>query len=189
MNNTIYTYRHNDSTYTVQIGRQPDGTFQIVIDGRAYSVNALQPSEGAWRLQIEDEAQTRTSINAHTAADESERFVKVGSHPVIVLKPEDTRARSRTRRAAAATGEAHLTAQMPGQVVEVFVKPGDIVQSGQTLALLEAMKMEIRVLAPVEGIVAEVFVQKGDVVERDQRLIDLHPPTPPLSQSSEQSAE
>lgn len=185
----IYTYRHNDLTYTAQVSRRPDGTFQVVVDGRAYLVDAIQPSEGSWRLQIEDEGQRHTSINAHTAADDSGRFVKVGSHPVIVLKPEDTRARSRTRRVAAATGEAHLSAQMPGQVVDVFVKPGDVVQSGQTLALLEAMKMEIRVQSPVEGVVAEVFVQKGDVVERDQRLIDLHPPTPPLSQSSEQSAE
>lgn len=182
----IFTYQHNDSTHTVQVTRRPDGTFQVVVDDRVYSVSATQPTEDAWRLQLEDEAQTRTTINAYTASDENERFVKVGSRPVIVLKPEDTRLRSRTRRAAAVTGEAHLTAQMPGQVVEVFVKPGDVVQSGQTLALLEAMKMEIRVLAPVEGVVADVFVQKGDVVERDQRLIDLHPPT--LSNPPEQPA-
>lgn len=183
----IFTYRHNDATYTIQVARRPDGAFQIVVDGRVYSVDAIQPSEGAWRLQIVDETQTLSTINAHVAGDESERFVKVGSHPVIVLKPEDTRSRSRTRRAAAATGEAHLTAQMPGQVVEVYVKPGDAVQSGQTLALLEAMKMEIRVIAPLEGVVTDVFVHKGDVVERDQRLINLHPPT--LSTSSEPPAE
>lgn len=175
----IFTYRHNNSTYTVQVARRPDGTFQVMLNGRAYSVNAIQPSKGAWRLQIEDETQTRTTINAHVAADERERFVKVGSHPAISLKPEDTR--SRTRRAAVVTGEAHLTAQMPGQVVEVYVKPGDTVQSGQTLALLEAMKMEIRVVARIEGVVSDVFVQKGDVVERDQRLINLHPPTLPTS--------
>lgn len=183
----IFTYRHNDSTHTVQVARRPDGTFQMVVDGRVYSVDAIQPSEGAWRLQIVDESQTRSTINVHVAADEGGRFVKIGSGPAISLKPEDTRHRSRTRRATAATGEAQLTAQMPGQVVEVYVKPGDIVQSGQTLALLEAMKMEIRVLAPVEGVVTDVFVQKGDVVERDQRLINLHPPTLPTS--SEQPAE
>ena len=159
----------------------------MVVDGRVYSVDAIQPFESAWRLQIVDESQTRSSINAHVAGDEGGRFVKVGSRPVIELKPEDTRARSRRRGSAAATGEAQLTAQMPGQVVEVYVKPGDTVQSGQTLALLEAMKMEIRVLAPVEGVVTEVFVQKGDVVERDQRLINLHPPTPQTS--SEQPAK
>jgi acetyl/propionyl-CoA carboxylase alpha subunit len=66
-----------------------------------------------------------------------------------------------------------LEAAMPGQVREVLVKPGDSVEKGQTMALLEAMKMEIKVAAPQAGKVAQVFIAAGQVVERGQRLFEL----------------
>ena len=62
---------------------------------------------------------------------------------------------------------------MPGQVREVFVRAGDAVKSGQTLLLLEAMKMEIRVSAPADGRVKRLLVQAGDVVDRGQRLVEM----------------
>lgn len=167
-----FTYQHNNATYGVQLQPQSDGTFLAAIEGRTYAVRATQQPDGSWRLQLGGEA----SVTAYVAADRNTRFVKVGADPVIVLKPEDTRLRSRSRRTSTDDNGSQLTAQMPGQVVEVYVSAGDAVQSGQTLALLEAMKMEIRVTAPTAGVIAGVYVKPGDVVERDQRLIDLQPP-------------
>ena len=60
---------------------------------------------------------------------------------------------------------------MPGQVTVVLVKAGDETTRGQTLLILEAMKMEIRVTAPADGHVQQVMVQSGDVVERGQHLV------------------
>jgi len=58
-----------------------------------------------------------------------------------------------------------LTAPMPGAVVRVLVEPGDTVVAGQTLVVLEAMKMEHSVHAPSAGVVAEVRVQPGQQVD------------------------
>jgi biotin carboxyl carrier protein len=66
-----------------------------------------------------------------------------------------------------------LEAAMPGQVRAVLVNEGDLVEKGQALALLEAMKMEIRVAAPHAGRVAKVFIAAGQVVDRGQQLFDL----------------
>jgi biotin carboxyl carrier protein len=62
---------------------------------------------------------------------------------------------------------------MPGQVVNVLVSEGDSVERGQTLLVLEAMKMEIRVAAPAAGRVKRLLTEKGQIVERGQRLAEI----------------
>ena len=66
-----------------------------------------------------------------------------------------------------------LTAPMPATVVRIDAAPGDHVTPGQVLAMLEAMKIQVQVVAPTEGTVASVLVHPGDVVARDQVLIEL----------------
>ena len=63
-----------------------------------------------------------------------------------------------------------LASPMPGKVVRVLVRPGDAVESGQVVAIIEAMKMEHDVKAPVAGRVAELHVGEGDQVEAGQPL-------------------
>ena len=62
---------------------------------------------------------------------------------------------------------------MPGQVRELLVTAGETVTRGQTLLLLEAMKMEIRITAPSDGRVKRLLVAAGDVVDRGQRLVEM----------------
>jgi 3-methylcrotonyl-CoA carboxylase alpha subunit len=61
-------------------------------------------------------------------------------------------------------GSGTVTAPMPGKVVAVLVKPGDEVQAGQALVVLEAMKMETTLAAEVSGIVREVHATPGGMV-------------------------
>src|SRR6185436_8065261 len=76
-------------------------------------------------------------------------------------------------RRAGAGAEKTLTANMHGQVAAVLVKAGDPVERGQTLIVLEAMKMELRVTAPHAGRVKQVSCAVGDVVERGRVLAEL----------------
>lgn len=69
---------------------------------------------------------------------------------------------------AAAAGPS---APVPGQVVSVLVRSGDRVQAGDTLVVMEAMKMEHRIVASEDAIVAEVFVAEGDAVDAHQVLV------------------
>jgi propionyl-CoA carboxylase alpha chain len=64
-----------------------------------------------------------------------------------------------------------LVAPMPGSVVSVAVKVGDDVRKGQTLVVLEAMKMEHPIGSPEDGVVSEVKVAAGDQVERGALLV------------------
>jgi acetyl/propionyl-CoA carboxylase alpha subunit len=74
---------------------------------------------------------------------------------------------------AAAGGSAAVVAPMPGTVIRVEIGPGDEVHARQTLAVLEAMKMEIPVHSPFAGTVAKVHVAAGDRVAGGALLVEL----------------
>ncbi|HEY9576462.1 acetyl-CoA carboxylase biotin carboxyl carrier protein [Solibacillus kalamii] len=68
---------------------------------------------------------------------------------------------------------AEVKAQMAGTVFEVSVKEGDSVTKGQTLIILESMKMEIPHEAEADGTVAKITVAEGDFVEENDILVEL----------------
>lgn len=69
-----------------------------------------------------------------------------------------------------ASGET-VSAPMPGNIIRVDVKEGDMVKSGQILVILEAMKMENEIVAPKDGTVAQIVTSKGAVVETGSPLV------------------
>jgi 3-methylcrotonyl-CoA carboxylase alpha subunit len=66
-----------------------------------------------------------------------------------------------------------MTAPMPGKVIEVLVKVADRVAKGDTLLILEAMKMEHRIIAPKDGVIATLPYAVGDAVEEHAQLATL----------------
>ena len=78
-----------------------------------------------------------------------------------------------TGASAANLGPAPLVAPMPGLVVRVNVKPGDQVQAGQPLVVMEAMKMENELRSVSTGIVRSVRAQPGSAVEKGAVLVEL----------------
>lgn len=66
-----------------------------------------------------------------------------------------------------------LTAPMPGKIIAISVKAGDAVKSGDTLLVMEAMKMEHTISSPLDGTVEEVFFAVGDQVADGAELIAM----------------
>lgn len=64
-----------------------------------------------------------------------------------------------------------VSTQMPGRVVRVLVKAGDVVKKGQPLIVVEAMKMENELKSPVDGTVGEVYAHEGQTVESGAKLV------------------
>ena len=83
-------------------------------------------------------------------------------------EPEKT-----TTPAAPSAGPQRLMAPMPATVIKVLVSKGQKVRKGDTVVLLEAMKMELPVRALADGTVAAVNCREGDLVQPDQVLIEL----------------
>lgn len=157
-------YEYNGQTYTVRLERRPDGSQVAHINGQEVPFTARPLNEGAgWSLVVEGE-----STLAYTATSGEQRFVQVKGQTYALNPVTST---SQRRRSAAASGD--LTAQMPGQIRDVRVAVGDEVETGQTLVVMEAMKMEMRITAPRPAHVKRVLVQAGDVIERGAVLVEL----------------
>jgi acetyl/propionyl-CoA carboxylase alpha subunit len=108
-------------------------------------------------------------VTAYVSSDNAKRWVTVNGQTFVLTKSSVSRKSGTGHHHAA--GE--LTAPMPGQIRAVNVSEGGAVTKGQTLMVLEAMKMEIRIQAPSDGTVKKLFVKQGETVEREQLLIEI----------------
>jgi biotin carboxyl carrier protein len=92
-----------------------------------------------------------------------------------VVEVQDARSRALASLAGAAhaSGEATIRAPMPGLVSSVLVTSGEEVQRGQTIVVLEAMKMENDLTAPRAGYVRVLRVAKGQTVSQDEVLATI----------------
>lgn len=71
-------------------------------------------------------------------------------------------------------GAVTVAAPMPGNILDVRVKPGDSVKAGSVMMILEAMKMENEISAPQDGTIATVNVRKGDTVSSGDLLVTMN---------------
>jgi 3-methylcrotonyl-CoA carboxylase alpha subunit len=79
------------------------------------------------------------------------------------------------RRHPSARGGGDLHAPMAGKIIRVFVQPGEQVQAGAILVIIEAMKMEQQIVAPRDGVVSRVLCREGEQVTAGMELVVLVP--------------
>lgn len=131
--------------------RLPDGrVWSLLVDGRSYEVRVAQEGD-----------ELRVTWQNHTVAVEAR-------HPLEKMLRQQQGARAK------AAGET-ISAPMPGAVVAIRVKPGDVVQPGQAVVVLEAMKMQNELAAHAGGVVAEILVAEKAAVSAGQPLVRLRP--------------
>lgn len=99
--------------------------------------------------------------------------VKIGEREYIVeMTPKGVFA-ARLPKEASGKQEVIVTSEVPGRVVEVFVKEGDAINKGDLIAIVESMKMEIEITSPRRGIVEKVYVVRGSFVREGNALVKL----------------
>lgn len=149
----------------VKVEREGDH-YRVTVGERTYTVEVHRPEHGRLNMKIDGRR-----VRAYVASDGLRRYVAFDAPCSYVLQQPDPRAGARRRAVQAQAGG--LEAAMPGHVLDVLVRAGDTVERGQTLLLLEAMKMELRLAAPSAGTVRRVLCRAGDVVERGQLLLEV----------------
>jgi biotin carboxyl carrier protein len=156
-------FDYNSQPYSIDL--TPTGkAYTATIDGESYSVEVVRAANGQLDLLIDGKA-----VGASISSDGSKRWVTVGGQTFVLTKSSGGRKSS--SHGSHAAGE--LVAPMPGQVRAVQVAEGDFVTKGQTLVIVEAMKMEIKIAAPRDGTVKSLKVRQGQTVERDQILVKI----------------
>jgi biotin carboxyl carrier protein len=146
------------------------GRYSLLINNRSYEV-VVRP------LEADDEGGQRYEVMIE------------GQPYVVRLEDERERALASLTGGSHEGGDATIKAPMPGLVVNIPVAVGDAVQRGQTVAVLEAMKMENDLAAPRNGVVKEVKVAKGQAVNQGQPLIIVGEPGASAGQPQDENGE
>ena len=64
---------------------------------------------------------------------------------------------------------------IPGTIIDIYVKPGDKIKEGETLLLLEAMKMQNQVRMPFDGEIVKIHVKKDEVIPKKHLMVEIKP--------------
>ena len=149
-----------------------NATLDLIPSGKNYNVSVGEKSSFVEIIRSEngklDLLIDGKHVSAYVSSDGAKRWVTVNGQTFVLTKSSGTK-----RGGGKHEHSGELSAPMPGQVRAVNVKEGDAVTKGQTLLVLEAMKMEIRIQAPMDGIVDKLSVKVGQTVEREQILIEM----------------
>jgi len=179
-------------TYTVALDDRADGgaagrggMIRAVVDGQEHVIDARQVADGTWSLVEGADARLVDVDGSHPG----KLMVEV-SHPdgdprqasaSVTSGTPDPREQAAAGASGArspggpatAGGKIALRAPIPGKVVKIAVKVGDKVRAGQTLLVLEAMKMENELRAPRDAEVLAVHAAEGAAVEAGHDLLSL----------------
>jgi len=111
-------------------------------------------------------------IRAHIVRQKDEVFIHVNGRAYRLNDITEEAGRQDSSQSS----DLKVVAPMPGTVIKVLVEAGQVVKRGESLVIVEAMKMENEVRAPGAAVVASVLVKSGEKVGFGQKLVELTPP-------------
>lgn len=137
-------------------------SFKFTINGNDYGVEVAGIEDNIAHIEVNG---TKYEVEVH-------RKIKQSKTPTIVRATAKIPANPTIDRKEG--GSSHsLLAPLPGSITEIKINPGDIIQKGQLLMIMEAMKMENKVLADRAGVVENIRVQQGQSVLQGDVLLDI----------------
>jgi biotin carboxyl carrier protein len=136
----------NGTVYDVDYNTGGDSFHSIILNNRSYGIRISSAGDSKY------EVKNRDSLFPVSVVDELKRMRILRSQPAVA-------------------GRQVITAQMPGVILKVYVKPGQEVKTGDSLCVLAAMKMENEIQSPIDGVVKEVYISEGDKVSINDRMM------------------
>ncbi len=151
-----------EKTYTIDIGENSPQR-EIRIDERRFDID--------WRQIAALAAGPPHPVNKPDVTGYRYEVLVAGHRFEIAVEDEREKALTGSIHSAHESGEAMVRAPMPGLVLGLPMEPGANVERGQTVVILEAMKMENDLASPITGKVKEIRVNKGQTVNQGDVLI------------------
>jgi pyruvate carboxylase len=140
-------------------------------DGKVVEARVETIEEGSvLRLITDGESRTITLLPGNRAGSPVRFLLDHSPIELDVLDPIDIITRE-VRSGPCASGQQHVQSVMPGIVRKIMVNPGDEIELGTPLIILEAMKMENEISAPVAGKILSIQVAEGDAVAAGAPLL------------------
>src|SRR5215472_9870090 len=163
----IYEVSVGEQRYRVELERVESG-WKCRLDGRELPVDVVSGEDGVLSLLLNGKSY---EVKQEVAGTETRVVVGHERFGVAVRDPRSFR--SHQRVGDAAQGVKKITAPMPGKVVRVLAAEGAAVEAGQSVIVIEAMKMQNELKAPKSGVVKKINVSEGAAVEAGQALAEV----------------
>ena len=136
--------------------------FKFTINGNVYEVEINDLEDNIAHLEVNG---TAYEVEIH-------REIKQTKTPTLVRPEVKGSPKPVIERKEAGTTSL-VNAPLPGNIVDIFVKPGDILSKGQKIMTMESMKMENSVMADKKGVVESILVSPGQSVLQGDPLIEI----------------
>ena len=159
----------DDTEYDLNLSRSGNNCL-VELNGDSYQVSFDKLTGQKFLFRI-DANSAEIDISKNNGAlsmfiDGTEMNVKVESYDLAEL-------RKKAGVSSDGKGDKFVLAPMPGLVLQAEVKVGDKVKKGDSLIIIEAMKMENIIKAVSSGIIKEIFVSSGQAVDKNEKLIEF----------------
>jgi len=156
-----FVFGNGETNCEAEVEFRPQG-YGLRIAGREYALRAERIGDGGMQLQLDGRTYTARAVR------DGEEWHVFSGGACFRLRIEDE-----LHGLDIEAGGASLAAPMPGKVIRVLAPAGAKVFKGESLVILEAMKMEHTITAPRDGVVAEVFFGAGEQVNEGAELLKL----------------
>ena len=113
------------------------------------------------------------SFQVYFARDKEKQYLSLGGQQFIVQEPLESKEGYEEGEVKPKEDKLVITAPMPGKVIKINVTEKEEVRRNQTLAIVEAMKMENELKSSIDGFVKKIFVSTGELVDSEKPLIEL----------------
>jgi biotin carboxyl carrier protein len=154
-----------NKTRTVELRRETD-RWQVYLDGNPANADAIEIAPNTFSILLNGQ-----SHEIQITPQPDGALTLQTAHHEFTAEVADPRAwRGRRHGHVEAEGRQQILAPMPGKVIRLLVKPGDKVQAGQGLLVVEAMKMQNEVKSPKTGTVERLQAEEGQPVNAGQVL-------------------
>lgn len=162
-----YEYKVKGVDYVVEIQDVEGNIANVTVNGIPFEVEMKQPVKaGKQKVKLTD-GQNNISANSAASAGSASGSNSAGSSSAA-----SSDSASSSKQATPAAGKP-VVAPLPGTINEIKVKVGDKVNAGDTVVVLEAMKMQNNIDAETSGTIASINVNKGDAVMEGDTLVTI----------------
>jgi glutaconyl-CoA/methylmalonyl-CoA decarboxylase subunit gamma len=152
----------------VDLTELPSGALDVSVDGRRVPVDVVAVG-GALSVRVDGHM-----VDLTTEGQPPELGAVASGHRSYVrVESERQRAAAAAKKTSGGTSDKLVKSPMPGRVIRLLASAKDEIAQGQTLCVIEAMKMENEVKAKAACVVAEVHVTEGATVEANGKLFTL----------------
>lgn len=152
-----------------------DGTLTLLWNGEAMAADILEVEPGCYSVILGGRS-VDVRLDAGKNSDPDVHAFRASLHDgAYEFALQDPMKALLAGSGGASGSSGMLTSPMPGKIVKVLVKEGETVAEGQTLLVMEAMKMQNELKAPCAGTVAKLHVEEAVTVETGAKLVEMKP--------------